>query len=191
MNTPATLNFIGFYHEYDEYGCFSNWYPAHFTYAGRQYVHSEQFMMYQKVAMFEKYDLMDQIMETEDPGKCKKIAGQPFPEFNAELWNKTKYRIVKKGIKAKFAQNEVILRILLGTGTALLAECAPRDKEWGIGIGMDNPDRLDVSKWKGKNYLGRALMEVRDELRQESGFLIMTVHTSLMHIKKNQSMNGT
>ena len=40
---------IGFYHEYEEYGCFSNWYPADFDYAGRHYAHCEQYMMAQKV----------------------------------------------------------------------------------------------------------------------------------------------
>ncbi len=167
MSTTSKLDFIGFYHEYDEYGCFSNWYHAEFDYAGQHYLNSEQFMMFQKVALFHRYDLADQIMKTDDPAKCKKIAGQPFPEYNGETWSKVKYKLVKQGIKAKFAQNEDILKVLLDTGTALLAECAPRDTEWGIGIGLNNPKHKDVSKWLGKNYLGRALMEVREELRAE------------------------
>ena len=43
---------IGFHREYEDNGCFCNWYPAEFDYAGRHYLHSEQFMMYQKVMMF-------------------------------------------------------------------------------------------------------------------------------------------
>lgn len=39
---------IGFFHEDEEYGCFSNWYHAEFDYAGRHYVNSEQFMMYHR-----------------------------------------------------------------------------------------------------------------------------------------------
>ena len=167
MNNKTKLDFIGFYHEYDEYGCFSNWYHAEFDYAGQHYLNSEQYMMFQKVALFGRYDLADQIMKTDDPAECKKIAGQPFPEYNGEIWSKVKYKLVKKGIKAKFAQNEDILKVLLDTDTALLAECAPRDTEWGIGIGLNNPKHNDVSKWRGKNYLGRALMEVRGELRAE------------------------
>lgn len=162
-----TTNIIGFFHEDEEYGCFSNWYPAEFDYAGKHYAHSEQFMMYQKVLMFKKYDLADQIMETTDPYSCKKIAGQKFPEFDSDIWEKTCYTIVKRGVKAKFAQNEDILRILLGTGNALLAECSPYDLKWGIGIDISDPNRLDVAKWKGQNLLGRILMEVREELRLE------------------------
>ena len=59
--------------------------------------------------------------------------------------------------------------MLLGTGDAILAECSPTDKKWGIGIDIKDPSRMDISKWDGKNMLGRILMEVRDELRLEGG----------------------
>lgn len=158
---------IGFFHENEEYGCFSNWYPAEFDYAGRHFANSEQFMMYHKVLMFCKYDLAKQIMNTSDPARCKRIAGQKFPEFDPFLWEKTCRTIVKRGVKAKFVQNEDIRKMLLSTGNALLAECSPYDMKWGIGIDIKDPDRFDISKWKGKNLLGRILMEVREELRQE------------------------
>ena len=82
-------NIIGFYHEYEEYGCFSNWYPADFEYAGRHYAHCEQFMMAQKVLMFRNYDLASQIMGTNDPAECKKLGAQKFRGFNSEVWEKT------------------------------------------------------------------------------------------------------
>ena len=163
-NSPVM---IGFYHEYDKYGCFSNWYQAGFDYAGRHYANSEQFMMYQKVMMFGKCEIAEKIMKTGDPGKCKKLAGQKFPEFDSTIWEKTCYTAVKRGVKAKFAQNEDILEILLGTGNAILAECSPYDKKWGIGINLNNSDCRVIAKWRGKNLLGRILMEVREELRQE------------------------
>ena len=171
LESPTKANtekhMIGFFHENEEYGCFSNWYPAAFEYAGKHYANSEQFMMYHKVMMFHKYDLADQIMRTTDPYKCKKIAGQKFPEFDSDLWEKTCVTIVKRGVKAKFAQNEDILQILLGTGNTLLAECSPYDKKWGIGIDINDPDHTVIAKWRGKNFLGRILMEVREEIRQE------------------------
>ena len=119
---------IGFYHENEAFGCFSNWYPAAFDYAGQHYLNSEQFMMYHKVMMFRKFDLAEQIMNTSEPAECKKIAGQKFPEFNPTIWEKTCYTIVKRGVKAKFKQNKDILEKLLGTGNELLAECSPHDK---------------------------------------------------------------
>ncbi len=164
LNTDSKV--IGFYHEYDKYGCFSNWYPAEFDYAGIHYVHSEQFMMYQKTAMFSRFDLCEQILKTSDPLKCKHIAKQ-FPEYNDNVWEKTCRTVVKRGVKAKFLQNKDILSVLLATGNAILAECSGIDKKWGIGIDISDPARFDIREWQGKNYLGVILMEIRDELRQE------------------------
>lgn len=96
--------------------------------------------------MFRKYDLAKQIMSTSDPARCKKIAVQKFPEFDSYFWEKTCFTIVKRGVKAKFVQNDDIQETLLKTGSALLAECSPYDRKWGIGIDIKDPDRLDISK---------------------------------------------
>ena len=161
------LEIIGFYHEYEDYGCFSNWYHAEFDYGSKHYVNSEQFMMSQKVLTFRQYDLADKIMKADNPAIQKKLGGTHFPEFDAEIWDSISYRIVKRAVRAKFLQNPEILEILLRTENALLAECSANDRKWGIGIDINNPEYKDVSKWKGKNYLGRILMEVRDELHLE------------------------
>lgn len=161
---------IGFFHEYDEYGCFSNWYDADFVYAGKGYANSEQYMMYQKVILFHQYELAEKIMHTDDPEKCKKIASQHFDNFDAELWDKVSYQIVKRGVRAKFQQNSEIRSILLGTGNAVLAECSPYDRKWGIGIDIADPAYRRTENWIGKNYLGRILMEVRAEIKQEEKY---------------------
>ena len=138
-DTQSNIQIIGFYHEYESYGCFSNWYPAEFDYAGKHFANSEQYMMYHKVSMFGRNDLAEQIMNTSDPKKCKQIAGQKFPEFKHETWESTCYTIVKRGVKAKFCQNIGIMKTLLNTGNALLAECSSKDRKWGIGIDIHNP----------------------------------------------------
>ena len=161
-------NVIGFYHEYEEHGCFSNWYHAEFDYAGKHFTSAEQFMMYHKVMMFRQYDLGERILQSDSPSEMKKLGRTYFPEFNADVWDKASYTIVKRGVRAKFEQNPDILKELLDTGENLLAECSPKDTKWGIGIAIDDPDCGHPSQWNGKNYLGRILMEVRDELRRAS-----------------------
>jgi predicted NAD-dependent protein-ADP-ribosyltransferase YbiA (DUF1768 family) len=47
-------------------------------------------------------------------------------------------------------------------------EASPRDRKWGIGLGMRNADALDRKKWRGSNILGQVLMDVRDELESKS-----------------------
>ena len=158
---------IGFHREYEDNGCFCNWYPAEFDYAGRHYLHSEQFMMYQKVMMFGQTALGDEIMRTADPEQCKILGREFFDGFDAALWKKTRFVVVKRGIRAKFAQNPSMMETLLATGNAILAECSPRDKDWGILLSTSDPEVQDITKWKGENLLGQVLMEVREELRDE------------------------
>lgn len=46
-------------------------------------------------------------------------------------------------------------------------EAAPRDRTWGIGMGAKNPKATDRTQWRGKNWLGQALTDVRTELEEE------------------------
>lgn len=164
----SEANIVCFYHEYEEYGCFSNWYRAKFEYAGKMFSSVEQYMMYHKASLFRQYDLEKKIMATDDPAVIKKLGRTKFPAFNADLWDDVSYAIVKRGVRAKFMQNPDILKILLSTGNKVLAEASQADVKWGIGIAANDLLRYNVKKWRGKNFLGRILMEVRDELRSVS-----------------------
>lgn len=155
---------ICFYHEYEEYGCFSNWYSASFEYAGKVYNSVEQYMMYQKVILFREFELADKIMASDDPSEIKEIGRSKMRHFDSELWDKISYTIVKRGIRAKFLQNKDICKVLIDTGNKLLAEASSKDLKWGIGISINDNSCYDTKFWHGKNLLGEILMEVRDEL---------------------------
>ena len=45
------------------------------------------------------------------------------------------------------------------TGDKDMIVASPRDRNWGIGIGLKDEALLDQSKW-GKNKLGTLLMKV-------------------------------
>lgn len=165
---------IGFHSPDDEYGYMSNWYHAEFDYAGRHYVNSEQYMMFQKVALGKRYDLADLIMSETDPAKIKEYGGKNYFDNFLDIkpvWDAICKNIVKYGVKAKFAQNSDIFKALLDTGNALLCECAGSDTIWGIGINIKDTSWKDVSNWRGHNYLGKILMEIREEFRYESAIL--------------------
>ena len=162
----ADESILCFYRENEEYGCFSNWYRADFEYAGMRFTSVEQFMMYHKVSLFRQRELEERILATDDPAVIKKLGRTKFREFDGELWEKISYAIVKRGVRAKFEQNEDLLRNLLDTGERVMAECSLRDTKWGIGVAIDDPNCCRPGTWKGQNYLGRILMEVRDDLRR-------------------------
>ena len=160
---------IGFHLPTEEYGCMSNWYPAEFTYAGQRYCSVQQYMMYHKVMLAGRYDLAKEIMRTDDPAAMDDLAGdRTFPEFTRikNKWHWICRIVVRRAVFAKFIQHPDLRKELLSTGNAILAECSPLDKTWGVGIGLRDTRWKHPENWNGKNELGTILMEVRDEIRQ-------------------------
>jgi len=87
-------------------------------------------------------------------------------EFDESVWNKVKYSIVLNGNYRKFSQNLKLREFLLSTGEDILVEASPYDAVWGIRMSANNENSQNPMKWQGKNLLGFALMEVRDEIRR-------------------------
>lgn len=157
------MDIICFHNPNEENGYLSNWYPTHFTVEGIEFSSMEQFMMYQKACRFHDASVAKDILSTNDVAEIKKL-GREVHGYNENTWNGVRQIIVYEGLKAKFSQNAELKAKLVDTGEAILAECAVRDQIWGIGLSMRDSNRLDRSKWKGKNLLGYALMMVREQL---------------------------
>lgn len=154
---------ICFHNPNEENGYLSNWYLSHFTVDGRTFSSMEQFMMYRKAICFHDSDIAAQILETDDAA-CIKELGRLVSGYVDSVWSGIRQYVVYEGLLAKFSQNAELKEKLKGTGNAVLAECAVKDRIWGIGLSMKDPDRLEQTKWQGQNLLGYALMMVRDRL---------------------------
>ena len=61
---------------------------------------------------------------------------------------------------------ENLRAMLLGTGNRELVEASAMDRVWGIGYSESNADQNRV-RW-GENLLGKALVRVRERLREEA-----------------------
>jgi ribA/ribD-fused uncharacterized protein len=161
------MSVIGFHNPDEPYGFLSNWYLSEFTLDGITFSSMEQYMMYQKAVLFEDADVAEQILETDDVVIIKEL-GRKVSGYIDSVWNGMRQVIIYKGLLEKFRQNEDLGKALLNTGNNILAECAVKDRIWGIGLSMTDERRNDINAWNGQNLLGYSLMLVRDELRNQA-----------------------
>jgi N-glycosidase YbiA len=70
-------------------------------------------------------------------------------------WESVKVAVMRAAVLAKLTQHEELRTLLLATGAARLVEHTENDDYWGDG-----------GDGRGKNMLGRILMEVCESLRE-------------------------
>lgn len=157
------MNIICFHNPDEENGYLSNWYPVKFTVDSVAFSSMEQFMMHKKAVYFGDYNIAKRILASNDVAYIKEL-GWLVSNYNESYWNGIRQIVVFEGLLAKFSQNESLKEQLKATNGSILAECAVKDRIWGIGLSMNDPNRLDINRWKGQNLLGYTLMMVRERL---------------------------
>jgi len=140
---------INFYLRDGEYGWLSN-FARYLQIVGDQvYPTNEHF--YQSMRATDPA-VRSWIMEAPSPYLAMK-AGRALrdgKEFNSHDWEESRVSIMLAGLRAKFSQHEDLKQRLLATGDAVLHEDSPTDMFWGK---------------KGRDMLGKLLMQVREELK--------------------------
>jgi hypothetical protein len=96
----------------------------------------------------------DHIRTQHGPWQAKK-AGRSTPLRSD--WEEIKYGVMMIALRVKFS-HEDFREILMATGNRLIAEDSPTDYVWGI--------RDAQGGYTGTNLLGKALMQIRDEVRE-------------------------
>lgn len=161
------MEIICFHNPEEENGYLSNWYLSNFIIEGMLFSSMEQYMMYKKAMCFDDQIIANKILETKDVAEIKAL-GRQVSNYNDSIWNGMRQILIYEGLLAKFTQNEDLKEQLLSTGDAILAECAVKDRIWGIGLSMTSPKRLNIYQWNGQNLLGYALMLVRERISKSS-----------------------
>ena len=177
------MTMIRFYEKTDKYYEFSNFFASSFELDGKTWSTVEHYFQAQKFIYCPEYAKL--IREADTPNKAFKLARQrklggymskwqvnklttpitindAIDKFRDTAiiradWEQVKETIMKLALFAKFTQNETLKQILLNTGTNTIIEASPRDSYWGEG-----------RDGTGLNRLGFLLMEVRQELKQQS-----------------------
>ncbi len=144
-------------------GHFSQWWSSKFFINKIEFKCAEQFMMAEKALIFNDQYHYNLIMKAKKASEHKDL-GRQVTNFNKEIWDKSAKDIVYKGNLAKFKQNIALKEILLETHPLKLVEVNPRDKIWGIGLGIDDPRIYNEESWQGLNWLGEVLTKVREDI---------------------------
>ncbi|GFR90993.1 GTP cyclohydrolase [Elysia marginata] len=153
-----------FFWKADSY--FSQWHPSEFAEGDTTFSCTEQYMMYHKAVCFKDHEIATKILKTNSPKEMKKL-GRAVKNYDDDIWESKCYDVVKRGNMLKFSQNPELKEKLFSTRGKTLVEASPVDRKWGIGLAAKDSRSWNKSTWRGRNLLGYAITEVRDELMSE------------------------
>jgi ribA/ribD-fused uncharacterized protein len=142
---------------------FSQWHPAPYKIDGITFNCAEQYMMYQKANLFKDEEIAVKILSAQTPREQKEL-GRAVRNFQRDKWETSCRQFVYEGNYAKFTQNQSLLEKLLATQGTTLVEASPTDRIWGVGLLEDDPRILNRRTWRGTNWLGEVLTNLREDL---------------------------
>ena len=134
---------------------------------GKTYNCSEQFIA-ETCALFAKDEGPAKLITAESDPVRQKGLMRRINNLNVDLWHEKCEELCFPGVLEKFIQNEAAKNVLMNTGQRVLVEAAPFDAEWGIGLGLTDPQVLNINAWAGKNHQGNILMKIRTKLTDGS-----------------------
>lgn len=140
---------IRFYSVSEDHGDFSNFARYPVRVGGKTYPTSEHYYQSQK---FAGTPHADEVRRASSPGRAAAIGRSRARPLRRD-WDSVKLDVMRVALRAKFEQHPHLREQLLATGDALLVEHTGRDAYWGDG-----------GDGTGKNWLGRLLMELREQL---------------------------
>eukprot|EP00927_Polykrikos_kofoidii_P032187 TRINITY_DN27495_c0_g1_i1.p1 TRINITY_DN27495_c0_g1~~TRINITY_DN27495_c0_g1_i1.p1 ORF type:complete len:248 (-),score=26.43 TRINITY_DN27495_c0_g1_i1:539-1282(-) len=127
--------------------------------------HANKALHCTKASVFGDQANFDEIVAESDPVKCQQL-GRHCKNFDQTVWDGYVNEVAFQVIFQKFSSDKALMKLLVSTGDALIAEAA-KNPVWGIGLSEDNPKVFSPKDWAGQNIQGKALMRAREELRKK------------------------
>jgi len=144
---------IQFYSVADAFGEFSNFAPYPIRLDGQTWPTSEHYFQAQK---FTDEACQQKIRGAESPMQAARL-GRDRKQRLRHDWESIKVDVMRRAVTAKFTQHPELRVRLLSTGDARIVEHTENDDYWGDG-----------GDGRGRNMLGRILMELRETLRSDA-----------------------
>ncbi|MBM4780356.1 MAG: NADAR family protein [Archangiaceae bacterium] len=145
---------IRFFSVTGEFGAFSNFSLHPIRVAGVRWPTVEHFFQANKFVGTEQAEL---IRRARTPAIAAKLGRSRRVTLRRD-WESVKVDVMRQALAAKFEQHDDLRVLLLSTGTEALIEDTDEDVFWGCG-----------SDGRGRNELGRLLVELRERLRSSRG----------------------
>lgn len=158
-----------FWKDTQDNGYLSNWAKSAIVIEDVRYNSVEQWIMACKARACGDEAVLSAIMSAQSARKQKGLGRSLNANCVQRHWKLAdKWTAQLRGARAKFQQHEHLAVKLLATGRKPIAEASPSDKIFGIGVAPNDPLAQNTSNWRGTNILGKALMQVREELRTQA-----------------------
>ena len=164
MADQAVENILIFKSPDDDWGEFSNQFPAPFTYMGIRFETVEQFLYYMRAVFGRSKATAEKVLACGGDSSALSKASKKQRILENNSWEAVRPQIMRIGMRQKFLQNPELRKKLLGTGFRLLVETSKEGIIERLIPGNEDWIR-DPGKWKGRNTAGKALMKVRADLR--------------------------
>ncbi|MCD9855505.1 NADAR family protein [Epilithonimonas sp. JDS] len=152
-----TREIITFAKTENKFGGLSNMAPGYSLFINEVNIQSSE-ILYQ-ACRFPLFPMIQkEIIETKNPMDAKSVS-RKYQQFSRQDWDSVKFKVMKWCLEVKLIQNfDTFSELLLSTGEKTIVEFSKKDTIWGAS--PVNPSIL-----KGKNALGRLLMELREKVK--------------------------
>jgi ribA/ribD-fused uncharacterized protein len=176
--------------ETNTYGYLSLSWPVDLEYNATVYQSVKQAIYAEIAKAFQDQTNLQKIMLAESPNgieyRVEDIPGDP--ELNITRWNELMNRLLFDVNLLKFRQYPALAIRLLETKEAVLGAYLPNDNLLGIGISLDDIQSTIQANWTGQNIVGKVLMDIREQLRNERNALMQQQAMAASVAPKPRSM---
>lgn len=129
--------------------------PIKMTVDGQEYVFPSVEHYYQAMKFYAYDKRFETIIGLKNPDDARLLTKTPEYKINRrENFDKIKFDIMERGLRAKFVQNSDVAEMLKQTGDAILIKSCPVCYKCGFGEGS------------GTNRIGKVLMQIRAEIQK-------------------------